>query len=99
MVRRLIFPAFLGLAIYYAVFGGEYSVFDVQRVQGETLEARERLERLRDSTEVLQGWVEALDADPRTLETLARERFGMVYPGEILYRFADGDDEEEEEGV
>ena len=96
MIRRLIFPAVLGLAMYYALFGGEYSVFDVQRFQGETLVAQERLSQLRDSTDALHARADALESDPRTLETLARERFGMLYEGEVLYRFADSGDEEDE---
>ena len=37
----------------------------------------------------LRGRVEALENDPQTIETLARERFGMIRDGEVLYRFAE----------
>jgi cell division protein FtsB len=94
MLRRVTFPALLGLAVYYALFGGEYTVFDVNRVQAESVVAREALEELRASTESLRLRAERLEHDDRTLETLARERFGMIRPGEVLYRFADSGEEE-----
>ncbi len=96
MLRKLLFPAILGLAVYYALFGGEYTVLDVKRVQAETVEARELLAQLKDATESLGASAEALENDPRTLEKLARERFGMIRSDEILYRFADAGEEDEE---
>jgi cell division protein FtsB len=96
MLRRLIFPVLLAVAGYYAVFGGEYSALDVYRVRGETAAARAALEELGEVTRALALRVEALEHDPRTLEALARENFGMIREGEILYRFADSGEEDEE---
>jgi cell division protein FtsB len=98
MLRRLILPGFLAIAAYFAVFGGEYSALDVHRIRGETEAAREALAELGDVTMALAHRVEALEGDPRTLEALARENFGMIREGEVLYRFADAEEAEEEEG-
>ena len=34
-VKRLILPTLLGLAVYYAVFGGEYSLLELQKARRE----------------------------------------------------------------
>ena len=96
-MRRLIFPVLLGAAAYYAVFGGEYSLMEVRRTRLDTDEARGTLAGLLAETDSLAVRAEALERDPKTLEILARERFGMIREGEVLYRFADqlGDSEEE----
>ncbi|MBW3535830.1 MAG: septum formation initiator family protein [Gemmatimonadetes bacterium] len=88
-LRRLILPAMLGLAAYWAVFGGEYSVFEVRRArQGAAAEAA-ALERLRQEIDSLQARADSLESDSAALERLAREHFGMIRDGEVLYRFAE----------
>ena len=97
MMQRLIFLFLLGVAAYYAVFGGEYSVLEVRHTRLDTDEARVTLASLLAEVDSLSVRAEALENDPKTLETLARERFGMIRDGEMLYRFADhpGDSEED----
>jgi cell division protein FtsB len=90
MILRIAVVGLLGLAAYYAVFGGEYSVFDLHRIRAETAEASMALELRKAELEARSQWAEAIERDPRVLEALARERFGMLRSGEILYRFADG---------
>jgi cell division protein FtsB len=89
-MRRFLLPGFLVLAAYWAFFGGEYSVADAKRARAQLDVAGAELAVLQDQARRLESRVEALEHDPRTLETLAREHFGMIRPGEILYRFADG---------
>jgi cell division protein FtsB len=88
---RLILTALVGLALYYAIFGGEYSVFEVRRAREGRIDAREELARLRLENDSLRAWVDSLENDSATLERIARERFGMIRPGEVLYRFAEPD--------
>jgi cell division protein FtsB len=88
-LKRLIVPAALLLGAYWAVFGGEYSIFEVRRARGaRELEAAE-LERVRHEIDSLGLLIDSLDADPAVLERLARERYGMIKEGELLYRFAE----------
>jgi cell division protein FtsB len=88
-VRRVLFPALLGLAVYYAVFGGEYSLFELHRArQMRTVEERE-LARLRQEIDSLRAWADSLQYDSTTLERIARERLGLIRDGEILYRRAE----------
>ncbi|MEN8373909.1 MAG: septum formation initiator family protein [Gemmatimonadota bacterium] len=89
--RRLLLPATLGIAAYYAVFGGDYNVFEAWRL--DTLQTREagELALLRADVDVLRARTDSLENDPATIERLARERFGMIRDGEILYRFVEDD--------
>ena len=86
MTRRLIFPLLIGLAAYYALFGGEYSVFEVRRARAERAQAEAQLAELRAEIEALRARADSLESDPAALERIAREKFGMIREGEILYR-------------
>ena len=88
-MKRLILPALIGLSLYFALFGGEYSFFEVRRVRSERVELESRLAELERANDSLRTWAEALEADSATIERLARERYGMIRPGEVLYRFAE----------
>lgn len=91
-IKRMVLPGLLGVAVYYALFGGEYSFFELRatRIAAER-EAQELAERRRQ-LDSLQAWADSLRLDSATLERLARERFGMIRRGEILYRFAESGD-------
>ena len=77
----------LAAALYYAVWGGEYSVFDLLRLRRDRREAEETLARTRREIDSLQSDTLKLSRDPATIERVARERFGMIRDGETLYRF------------
>ena len=87
-LRWLVVPL-IGVAAYYAVYGGEYSLLEMRRLEREkTLEA-DRLRQTRGQVNQLRSWADSLDRDSATLERIARERYGMIKPGERLYRFVD----------
>lgn len=88
-VRKIILPALLGLALYYAVFGGEYSLFELSKARRDIESKNQELIHLRREIDSLQAWADSLQYDSATLERLARERFGMIRPGEVLYRLAE----------
>lgn len=98
MMKKLIFPLVLGLAGYYAAFGGEYSLLEVREIRREMEAKTAELERLRAEADSLRGRVAALENDPVAIERLARERFGMIRDGEVLYRFVGDVDGEEPDG-
>lgn len=98
-VKRLVLPGLLSVAAYYALFGGEYSYVELRAGRADArLEAAELTERRRQ-IDSLRAWADSLDVDSATLERLARERFGMLRPGEVLYRFAESDDSVAEDTV
>ncbi len=86
-MKRLILPVLIGLAVYFALYGGEYSVFEVGRVRAERVELEQKLVELELANECLRTWAHALESDSATIERLARERYGMIREGEVLYRF------------
>ena len=91
-LRRGVFPGLLLLAGYWALFGGEYSVFEVRRARAAREAEATEVERLRREIDSLALWADSLESDPVTLERLARERFGLIQPGERLYLFAEPGD-------
>ena len=95
-VRRVILPALLGLALYYALFGGEYSIFELRRARIEREREEAVLAERRRQIDSLRAWADSLNVDSATLERIARERFGMIREGELLYRYAEPPDSVEE---
>ena len=93
-LTKLLLPAALLVAGYYAVFGGEHSLLEVRRVRAELDATAEELARLRVANDSLRALVDSLETDPAVLERLARERFGLIRDGEVLYRFAPADSAE-----
>ncbi len=85
--RRLLAGALLAVAAYYALWGGEYSAFDLRRLARERREATDGLARARAEVDSLRRLATRLERDDSTIERIARERFGMIREGEVLYRF------------
>jgi cell division protein FtsB len=90
-LTRILIPGLLLLSVYYAVFGGQFSVFDVHDARDEISGLSEELDQLRVENDSMRSWVESLESDPAVLERVAREEIGMIMPGERLYRFDDAE--------
>ena len=75
--------------MYYALFGGDYSVFELRRARIERERAAAALAGRHRQIDSLRAWADSLNVDSATLERIARERFGMIREGEILYRYAE----------
>jgi len=74
----------LALAALFAWQGGTYSSSDYAAVQEEARELRRVLDSLRIEVDSLRAFRDSLASDPRVVERVARERFGMIRPGEIV---------------
>ena len=85
--RRLLTGGVLALAAYYARWGGEYSAFHLVRLKRERREAEARLAQTRAEADSLKALAGKLEGDDAEVERIARERFGMIRDGELLYRF------------
>jgi cell division protein FtsB len=88
--KRFVDVAIVGmllLAIYFAIFGGDYTVFQVGNL--EELEEASAAELVITEAEIdsLEAVAWELENDPEAIERVARESYGMVKDGEILYRF------------
>jgi cell division protein FtsB len=91
LAGRLLGGLLLSVALYYAVWGGEYSAFDLRRIARRQDAERAALAAARLRVDSLRRVAKRLESDPATIEQVARERFGMIRPGEILYRFVEVD--------
>ena len=84
--------AALAFALYFGIQGGEYATTDLLALRRQ--EASERAQvaaaPVRWSTRC-SGTADAIEHDPRTQERVARERFGMIRRGELLYRLVPPD--------
>lgn len=88
-LRAAALVAAAGVAVYFALFGGEYGMGELRSLDREAEELSQRLVALRGEVDSLRALAERLAKDPGTVERVARERYGMIRDGEILYRFVD----------
>jgi len=96
-LKRLVVPGLLLMSAYYAVFGGEYSVFELREARADVVEEQARLELARTEIDSLRVALDLLERDSATIERIAREDYGMIREGEVLYRFTEGDDTGEQD--
>jgi cell division protein FtsB len=76
------------VAAYFALFGGEYSLFELRHLRREAIAERVRLDSIKAQVRLLELRRDSLLDDSATIERIARERYGMIRSGERLYRFA-----------
>jgi cell division protein FtsB len=75
----------------FAVYGGEYSTKDWWTLRGRLLAERDTVRQLEAQLDSLARYARALENDPAAQERAAREQFGMIRDGEILYRLVPRD--------
>ena len=73
-----------GLAFGYS--GGEYSTGDLRTLRDNVAAERAAATLLQIEIDSLRRGADALETDPAAQERAARERFGMLRPGEMMYR-------------
>jgi len=75
----------------FAVQGGEYGTTDLLNLEGRVREQHDAIARLRIEVDSLARLEHALATDSATQERAARELYGMIRPGEIIYQVVPGD--------
>jgi cell division protein FtsB len=78
-------------ALYFLLFGGEYTFLDLWRLDRQHQRAVAELEAVRVHVAELEEKADSLSTDSAALERLAREQYGLIKDGERLYRFAEPD--------
>jgi cell division protein FtsB len=78
--------AIVALGLLFAVQGGEYGTTDYYTLRRQAAEESAQVAELRHTVDSLDRVAVALEKDPRTQERVARESYGMLRPGEFLYR-------------
>lgn len=87
--RHVLVSAILAAAAYFVILGGEHSLYDLWRIERQHKAELDRLQLLRDSLALLTTRADSLETDDPTLERIARERYGLIRPGERLYLFVE----------
>jgi cell division protein FtsB len=72
--------------IAFGLWGGLFSTLDWWKLKQRVENERQAIERLDADVDSLETWAQALETDSATQERVARERFGMIRDGEMLYR-------------
>lgn len=90
MKKGWILLPLLGVAGYFAVFGGEYSWLQLRRLERERQAQEKAVQATRQEVKALRARADSLERDSLAVERLAREKYGLIRNGERLYRFADG---------
>ena len=65
---------------------GEYGTVDWLKLRRQLIQERRAVRDLEVELDSLARLARALEADPAAQERAAREQFGMIRKGEILYR-------------
>ena len=83
--RVLALVAAVGLVVF-ALLGGEYGTFDWLTLRNRLAAERAVVEALRVEVDSLESAARAFEGSAALQERVAREDFGMIRNGEILYR-------------
>jgi cell division protein FtsB len=83
--------AALAFALYFGAQGGEYGTTDLLALRRQESSERSQVRRLRQVVDSLERDATAIEHDLRVQERVARERFGMIRQGELLYRLVPPD--------
>jgi cell division protein FtsB len=75
------FACLLIIMIVTALFGKK-GVMDLRRARRVLAERTEKIRALETEKALLEAEIERLDKDPRAVEKQAREKLGLVAPGE-----------------
>jgi len=70
----------------FALLAGEYGTFDWLTLRRQVAEEQSAIADLEAEVDSLDRLAKALETDPAAQERAAREGFGMIRDGEILYR-------------
>ena len=69
-----------------AVWGGEYGTADWITIRRQVAEEQAKVAALRVEIDSLAKLAHDLETNPAVQERVAREQFGMIRDGEVLYR-------------
>jgi len=83
--------AALIFALYFGIQGGEYGTTDLLALRRQEAAERAQVIRLQQVVDSLTRDANAIEHDLRVQERVARERFGMIRRGELLYRLVPPD--------
>ncbi len=83
---RIVAAIFLVGGLAFGLFGGEYRAIDWWKLKRQVRDERVAIEELQLEIDSLRDYADSLETNRQTQERVARERFGMIRDGEIVYR-------------
>ena len=83
---QIIAAIFLVGGLVFGLFGGEYRAIDWWKLKRQVRDEQAAIEDLLLEIDSLRAYAESLETNRATQERVARERFGMIRDGEIVYR-------------
>lgn len=83
---RIVAGLVIAGGLLFGALGGEYSTIDWWKLRGSIEREQNALNRLYVEIDSLEQVADQLETDPARQEREARERFGMIRDGEMLYR-------------
>jgi cell division protein FtsB len=84
--RRRALVAIVGtLLVSYVLFNNRGIIARI-RLEHERQVMIEKVRAAEEETKRLQSYLKALDGDKRTIEKVAREKYGMAREGETVYK-------------
>lgn len=84
--RRLATGAGVAAVLYFAIEGGEWGTVALLRQRTHARALADTVKRLERTVDSLEAYKKAVLTDPATQERIAREQFGYVRQGEVLYK-------------
>jgi cell division protein FtsB len=84
--RRLMLGLSLGIPLALFVLFGNRGVVQRVRLQAQKAALEQKIREAEAEAQRLQRESRALDGDRKTIEKVAREKYGMVREGETVYR-------------
>ena len=72
--------------LLFGAFGGEYRTIDYWKLKRDVWQLEAEIAALEIEVDSLAAYADSIETDSTTQERVAREQFGMLRDGEILYK-------------
>ena len=73
------------LAAFFARQGGIFSAADLRALEQKEIASKLQAAKLQQEVDSLALFADSLEHDPAVQERVARESFGMLRPGELIF--------------
>ena len=84
--KRRSILALLGILLFSFLLFANNGIIARVKLEQRRAEMIEKIRQSEEETKQLQAQVKALEGDKKTIEKVAREKYGMVREGEKVYR-------------
>ena len=84
--KRFMIRLVLGSALFLYALLGSHGVLQRIRLQNQKAELVGKIQSAEEETRRLQSEAKALEGDPKAVEKVAREKYGMIREGETVYK-------------